>query len=111
MTRRGNKPMPMDEAVTKDLADIRIAASTSFGPDEVMMLKELFAKLLNGGDVKTLVRSKSFANVHRKVFAMERTVARMRERRDERARRHSQSSPEPAPAADVQGPENEDARG
>jgi hypothetical protein len=63
------------------LADVRLAASTSFTAEEVDGLGELFATLLRGGDARLMMRSPIVQNVIRKITAMKSSIARQRERR------------------------------
>lgn len=48
--------------------------STSFSEEEIAFLDGLLRTLLRGGDASMFVRSRSFANVMRKVVAMKEKV-------------------------------------
>lgn len=83
----GRNTMTLDEARERDLADIPLAASTSFRDYEVAAMVELFATLRRGGDTRVLMRSSAIANVQRKFANATATIARQHERRAAKAAR------------------------
>lgn len=69
------------EALTRRLANTRLAASTSFSEGEVLALGEVITKLLRGADLRAMARSPELANIMRKVLSMKGTLDRQRVRR------------------------------
>lgn len=67
----------------RSLADVKLAASTSFTPAELDALDELLGVVRRGGDARVIVRAPSFGDIARKVLAMRHTVERQRVRRAE----------------------------
>lgn len=55
---------------------IQVSAATTFRPDEVSALQELFAMLRRGvADARPLLRSAALVSVQRKVATMGETIA------------------------------------
>jgi hypothetical protein len=75
------RPLPDDVAAKRSLANLRVAASTSFTADEVHTLSAVLALLRRGGDARMLVRTPVIANVMRKVENMKATLERQKTRR------------------------------
>jgi len=57
---------------------VRLAASQSFGAEEVALLDQIVKTLLRGGDARNLRRAAPFANLARKVQKMSETIERQR---------------------------------
>ena len=64
------------------LADVKLAASTSFREAEVTWLDTLLATLRRGGDVRRLASRPEAASIAAKVPAMRAQVERNRARRE-----------------------------
>jgi hypothetical protein len=77
----GRKPLPLEEAIKRSHANLRIAASTSFTEAEVQGIDELFRAMRRGADTRLMARSPVLANVQRKVQTMVAAIARQKERR------------------------------
>ena len=69
------------EVSQRSLADMRVAASQSFTPEEVHALAELLAIVRRGGDVSVMRRAPGFLSLERKASKMRDTIERQRERR------------------------------
>lgn len=77
----GKKPLPDGEAIKRSLANLRLAASTSFTEEEIEGLDSLLSTLRRGGDARLIARSPAMVNVSRKVLNMKATLERQRARR------------------------------
>lgn len=75
------KLLSPDDARTRNLANTRLAASTSFSEKEIGVLDEIVMKLLRGADMRAMARSPEVASIARKVVNMKATLRRQRERR------------------------------
>lgn len=87
------KPLPLNEILTRDLADIRLAASTSFTAEEIAALDALLAALRRNADVRVLSRSPQLQSVARKVVTMKAALVRQRERRAAKAEARTDEEP------------------
>lgn len=67
--------------VNDNFKNKRIAASQSFGEDEVKVMNEIFMKTLIGGDVKQLFRSHAAGSVMRKFQSMRVRIEKVKEER------------------------------
>lgn len=86
MTKRiRTRPLPLEEAILRPLKSVRLAASTSFTADEVLLLDTMFSAMRRGSDVRTLYRSPVLSGIERKVLTMKATIERQRERRAAKA--------------------------
>lgn len=83
MTQPSNKPMPEAPLDAEHPVPVtgrtrssvkRVAASNSFTPGEVGLLKALFTVLQRGGDPRQLMRSPDYASLVRKVAVMEQRI-------------------------------------
>lgn len=63
------------------LADVRLAASTSFTAREVGALDELLRAVRRGADGKQIAKSPEIASVQRKLLVMQASIERNRARR------------------------------
>lgn len=85
MNHAGRKPLPDGEAIKRSLANMRVAASTSFTEEEIVGLETLFATIRRGGDPKLIARSAPMLNVQKKLQTMLATVERQKRRRELKA--------------------------
>ena len=73
--------MKTEKTADRDLADIKLSASTSFTAREVDVFDTLMRGLLKGSDVRVLLRNPELANVARKFSRMRRAIEENRRRR------------------------------
>lgn len=81
----GRPVLPIDEAIARRWKNTRLAASTSFKPEEVAFLDQVLAKLRGGQDVRGYARRPELAAIARKVESMKKALDRQRERRAAKA--------------------------
>jgi hypothetical protein len=62
------------------MADLRIAASTSFTEEEILALDTILTTMLRGGDTRTLAAA-PIQQLSKKMPSMKAAVARQKERR------------------------------
>lgn len=75
------KALPIEQAILRPHANLRVAASTSFREEGVNALSALLAAVRSGRDTRAMQRSAALTNIERKVLHMRATIARQHERR------------------------------